>query len=495
MKLRRYMMSALMAGALFSTGCDGYLDYEPNNDKQLEEDILVSEENLVKILNGAYSNLAGGEFLGGRTQHLSELLADNVNGSALIEGERGVYTRNTDIFDGFKNDAYTKGYKAIRNANLVLENLDLVGLPGNPENPESVEEINKRKIAFEAEARFIRAIAHFELVRLWGKPYVASSADADLGIPYRLSSDPTIAPVRETVAQVYSNVLADLKFAEALSDNNDRQGQTRWADKWAAKGYQAKVYFQMNDFENALKYADDVLKNSGATFDERPDYILHRFDEKAVSEEIFGIVSLGTNNDNGGELRGKYYFDEKVITHYPMAEGLAKVAVDKTDRRMLSYDNGETNEGILALAKFKSIKYDIDGDGTLESELKKTYMQVPLLHYTQLLLTKAESAAELGQLDVAGTALTKVLDRAYTSGKIAPITKKALIDEIRLQRRLELVGEGDRIHQIKRIGAKGEASFARGASWNCPGLSIQFPKSEIDSNRGNFRANEEGGCN
>lgn len=135
---------------------------------------------------------------------------------------------------------YTQSYQGIYRANVVLGNLSVVSAA----NRDNVE----------GQALFIRALIHFEMVKLFGQPFGFNADNSQLGVPIRLTATPE-SKDRSTVKQVYDQIIADLKLAEAkmLDDNNG------FANKWAAKGLLAKVYFQMNDFPNAYNYANQVI--------------------------------------------------------------------------------------------------------------------------------------------------------------------------------------------------------------------------------------------
>jgi hypothetical protein len=112
-------------------------------------------------------------------------------------------------------------------------------------------------------------------------------------------------------------------------------------------------------------------------------------------------------------------------------------------------------------------------------------------------LIRAESAAETGtNLTVGAQDINDILNRAYAGTKTIPLASSASLikSNARFERSIEFAGEGNRLSEIKRIGAKGENIDKRGAVWNCPGLVLQFPQGEMASNT-SFQRNVEGGCN
>jgi hypothetical protein len=187
-------------------------------------------------------------------------------------------------------------------------------------------------------------------------------------------------------------------------------------------------------------------------------------------------VNEATQGARFGTLRNDANIDLSLglpITAAAYAAGTA----DPNDVRKAWYAN---TSGVLGINKYK------DNDFIL-----------PVLHLTELKLIRAESAGQLNQnLPVAIQDLNDILTRAYggTKSISAGASAALVISTAREQRKLELIYEtGDRLQQIKRIGAKGEASFAGPAQWNCNGLVLQFPASEFNVNA-NFTPNPNGGC-
>src|SRR5690606_29446326 len=129
---------------------------------------------------------------------------------------------NSDVGGYFKEP-----YTAILRANEVLERMG------------DVELSEAEKNRFEGEAKFIRAICHFELVRLFGQPFGYTPDNSHLGIVIKTSTEIS-ALQRGTVKEAYDQVLEDLFDAEGLLPETNGV----YATTYAAKAYLAKVYFQ-----------------------------------------------------------------------------------------------------------------------------------------------------------------------------------------------------------------------------------------------------------
>ncbi len=405
--------------------------------------ILRNDADIAALLNSAYFAMAHDDYYGGSYQVYNELLADHLDGTTLGGNYLGIYTRNTNIFNGDNSSFYAQIYKIVFQANLTLDNLNLADA-GN-------------KTKYEGHAKFLRALAFFDLVRMYAQPYSANASTLP-GIPLRLNSTRQQVQ-RSTVAEVYQQIINDLKEAETKLPGVNGV----YATNWAAKALLAKVYFQMNDFVNALQYADDVIENGPYDFDSE---ILNRFSSEGSSEIIFGLVTEASNPQGRFQrLRGNYNTLNASLPTLRLTSSFYNRAIaNPTDVRREWYS---TTNGFYLLGKFDSAS-----------------IIMPVIHLTELLLIRAESAAENAtNLMGAIMDLNLIIDRAYGAGSSLMLPNNANATEIiqaaRRERELELVGEGNRLQELKRIGAKGENVTIRGSVYNCPGLILPFPNNEV----------------
>ena len=232
--------------------CDKDFLANPPEDLIPADEFMDTPEKAKEALNSAYEALSSGGFAGGQLQLLSELMTENLNGELIENGDwLAHYTRTTDIFLGTTRSLMHEGGKVHGRANFVADNLDQV---------EGLSEADRRVIT--GEIHFIRALSHFELVRMFAQPYGYTADNSHPGIPIHTTFGKEKI-TRSSVKEVYDQVIADFTAAiDLLPDDNNG-----YADSWAAKGYLAKVYFQMNDFANAYDMADDVIQNGGFGWD------------------------------------------------------------------------------------------------------------------------------------------------------------------------------------------------------------------------------------
>ena len=442
------------------SACNKFLERPPEG--QLTElEALKDEKSIESFLNGVYTYIGDDDFLGGRVQVVSELLADEYSGDKFTGDYAEIYGRRNSIFGGTRDALYLKGYRIINSSNLVLQNLD--------------KATTKRSL-FEGRAKLFRALAHFELVRLFAQPYGYTANNTHPGIPIKLTPVP-VSVLRSTVKEVYDQVITDLKAAESLLPDDDGVN----VNKFVAKAYLAKVYFQMNQFQDAFNYADQVIKSNKYQLDATH---ASRFSLATTKEAIFKIVSKNPGYQPGGELRSKFRSDTQIPTLFFTQEYFNRATGNPSDTRKVLYSN-TLQPGFLVLTKFNRDNFDL-----------------PVVHLTEIKLIRAEAGAEIAATNPAAlaTAITDINDiltRAYggtTRNLPANATAALVISTVRSERELEMVGEGNRIQEVKRIGARSGINVdRRGSSWNCNGLILQFPKGEQDANA-EFQLNPEGGC-
>jgi hypothetical protein len=390
---------------------------------------------------------------------VKEFLADHLYGTLLTEDNGELWRRKTSIFGAYKNDLYREHYQIIYRANKVLQYLQYAN--------------EDKKARVEGEAKFLRGLMLFEVVRLWAQPYGSTTDNSHAGVPIRLVADISLNN-RSSVKDVYAQILADLNEAANLLPPANGE----YPNKYAAMAALAKVYFQMNDFAKAFEFSNQVMaqaETAGSTFSFDAD-LTTRWSLGESKEGIFYVKSRQGNIEPGGELRGRFRSDNNpnpVMKYTPQTKSLFSRAGDKRAAWLTS------GTDFSFLTKYNMNSFDL-----------------LILSVTEIKLIRAESAAELGgdRLAVARKDLTDILNRAGLSQNLEGSAASLLISIARRERELELIGEGSRLDEIKRIGVRNNQNIdRRGSPYNCNGFILQFPDLEKAGNA-NFVNNPEGGC-
>ena len=466
------MKKILILALCFSlplVSCKKWLDQPPTGN--LREDLFNTAEDAQETLNSCYDALAN--LYDGRIQNISELLSDNLNQPNTNNDLRSVYARQTTFFNGTTNKVYQDLYTVVWRCNPLLDNIDVIP---------NFETGEKERLI--AEARFLRGFCHWAAVKLWAQPYGWTQGNTHLGVPIRdkAAADPLL---RSTVQEVYDFVQEDLEFAY----NNLPESNGIYASKMAVAGVLATFHFLKQEWSKTIQYSTEVIESGQFEFNSES---LDRYPEitqgnNTTSEFVFGTVSTLYSIDGGSIAQdrrcGSY------VSNYQINNGIAELMVSQNfqdyinlnpaDKRIQEWFSFENNRAFLK--KF----------------FTNQIYSVPIVHLTELHLIRAESIAEAGgDLTIAIDDLNLILNRAFESGtnEISPIaTTDEIIAEARRQYRIELIGEGKYVENLRRIGVMEGNVIIRNAPYDCPGMAIQFPNAE--STVIGFVLNPEGGCN
>lgn len=423
------------------SGCDDQLDLlDPNN--ILTELTYTSDKGVKLALIGAYNALSDDDYFGGSTQRNSELMAAN----------------DEVVFSGTFNDVSDIFRKEITSPNndvaaLWIEAYNTINISNNILNAMSVvNEADQEQV--QGEALFLRGISYFELVKYFALPYSAGNTTTNLAVPIMLETDINSLEQkpRNTVEEVYTQIIADLTDAEALLAEGPNPGK---ATQEAAAGILSRVYLQMADYANARDAADRAIATGNYTL---TSTVADAFAEGSSSEDLFDIpVSTvdGTNNMN---------------VFYASATNGGRGDIEVMPSHLALYEPGDERGDLFYI-----------DDATDETRVGKWIYQfgnVKVIRLAELYLTRAECNERLGTT-VGDTPLNDVdLIRGRAGlGSIGTATLAAIL----LERRLELAHEGQRLHDIKRLMGnvtQGIDTFP----FDDPKLVFPVPQREMDVN-------------
>lgn len=437
-----FIYSYLTILSILVFACDAKLDLEPA--QSISQSIALStDENVQAVLNGAYDELGNFGLFGGVVPYSSELLAGD--GEMIWAGfanpDSEIFLKQINTGNLRVRGIWQIAYRTINIANNILDAIEVV------------KEADRARV--QGEALFIRAITYFELVRLFAKSYQAETTNRQLGVPLLLQptkdSKEEVFVARSTVEEVYLQVLSDLQQAEQLLPL-----QNDWrASSYAASALLARVFIQMQDFEQALTKTERVIQSD--QFQLLSDYadVFNR--EVNSTEDIFAIQN--TVQDGSNSLN--------FIFATPEFNGLGSVEVLQQGHLDL-YDPTD-----LRLKLFYPLRTASDtawycGKWNLQSG------NIGLIRLSELLLVRAECNMRLNS--EVGEAPLVDLNRIRSRAGLADKTQFNL-EDILLERRLELAFEGQKLHDHKRL-KKEVGRF----EYDAPELILPIPQREIDLN-------------
>ena len=394
----------LTAGLLF-TSCDTDLDQTPPN--------LATSGSLTEfggVLNAAYFYQLGSVT---PVAFMGDFRADNAMADENPLTDIDVFNPNlTSLENDFFGPFYTAMYRSILSTNTVLEN-----------------STNSTELG---EARFLRALSYFKLVRAFG------------AVPVNLQATPSTGDesilIRRPASEVYNSVIIpDLQEAISTLDNSGLSNGR--ASRLAAQALLGKVYLQQGDFANAEgPLADAVNAAPGAGITLRPTYA-----------EVFGIA-----NELNSELifvarrsisiTDEYGFSE-FWTWFSGTETKAFNPVDQSLVAAFDASPGDLRRAtVIDSLGENSPKYPADeGDDQDWIELR----------LADVILMLAEARNENG---TGGAAVLSLLDPIRMRAGVPVLStadlgsQAAIRQAIQDERRLELAFEGQRWFDLVRTG-------------------------------------------
>lgn len=262
----------------------------------LPAETAISDESSSEIaLTGAYALLQQNDAEGNPNLSILPSTLSGVNAGGyfiFLQAEDLAMIANNPLPDGAAlGRIYVGQYVLINRANWVINGVEKLT------DADFIN--NARRTEILAEAKTLRALGHFHLLRLFGQFYDTSS---EFGINVRQEpAKDDVAQPRVSVAETYTAILQDLD--DAIANAPDLRDKF-YASKTFAKALKAKVLLYMGDYAEAATLAKDVMDNSGSSFELTATYE-ELFDHSGVhtlnnTEAIFDVYADNTQAEGVG---------------------------------------------------------------------------------------------------------------------------------------------------------------------------------------------------
>ncbi len=219
--MKNSIKAFLFFTALLALGCNKELNTVPTESID-QQDALNTSSDVKVALVGCYSDFGRSSLYGGRALLQSDLLGDfnEIDFEGTYQELIQIHNKTIPVDNGFVANTWLAGYKVINDVNNVLGALSVV------------DDASKDRV--EGEAKFMRGATYFELVKVYAKDWSDGSPTSNPGVPLVLEPTRGITEAskvaRNTVAEVYAQVISDLTTAQSkLPDDNGI-----YADKAAA---------------------------------------------------------------------------------------------------------------------------------------------------------------------------------------------------------------------------------------------------------------------
>ncbi|SDH41897.1 SusD family protein [Flavobacterium omnivorum] len=433
----------MLIAALVIVSCSDTDSLNPVNQTRISDaTAFATPQRVGQLVLGMYSGVKVGNFYGGRFLNYQDVRGPEFNNER-NNGVTNLFTWNFGVQSSTNEvqNFWSAAYTAINRCNVVIG-----GLETSPITPEL-------KTTFTAEARFLRALSYYSLLTLYAKPYTQDNG-ASLGVPLRLVAETSGGNndlVRSSVADVYKQVIDDLNFAELnlpLTNTTAFNNTTR-AHRNTAIALKTRVYLSMGKYPEVITEANKIVSStapftatSGVSNAMVPT-IQAAFASAAVTVENVFSFPYGPNDLQGTQNGLVHYYNASSVggSEYSLAP------TSITANTGWKTSDSRRNFNVVLLGKtwlHKWTKSQSDPDF------------VPVIRYSEILLNLSEALTRSSNsLDARAIQLLNAVrgrsdaTTVFTSASFTNV--QALLDQIAIERRIELLGEGFSSPDIMRL--------------------------------------------
>lgn len=466
-----YIFSICFGSVMLASCKKNFLAVDPQQNTDVSQ-AITDIAGMRAGINGIYSLLQSSNNYGRTISLLPDLMADNLyisilNANRYQPQDQYVTTASDAMATGLWNNLYN----VVANSNLLLAK----GPNVSAVNADTAE---KRKIIGEAYA--IRALAYFDLVRFFAQPYNYSANAAHMGVPIVTvtGTDQTsvVAPGRNTVKQVYDQIISDLQAASNnLSATTGTTAKGRF-NLYGAIALLSRVYLYKEDWANAIAQATAVIGSGKYGLLARAT-LVDDFKKQYTAESIFEVANTTTDNLSTDWIG--YFYNQGGYGDALATDGLYNLYSATDARKSFMTRSRRTGSGGENPANIVN-KY---------SNITTFDENVKVLRLAEMYLNRAEAYARNGQETQARADLNVIITRADSDPLAligAAVTGQALIDAILRERRKELAFESHRLFDLTR----NKISFVKvrrgGATINVNypenKTVLPIPQRELDAN-------------
>lgn len=423
------VLFSLILLALMNTSCEKVLDQLPQT--AIPSEIKDASSARASLL-GAYDALQNGNYYGNRMITLPDLHGGNLRHTGTFPSfaefsNRALLTNNAEV-----TNMWSTLYNGILRMNFIISAVPNIDGNGFPDKDQIV-----------AEAQFLRALNYFTLVKYWGDVPIITApttkADESLKVP------------RNTIAEVYKQINADLDAAIAKLPTNSAAGRV---NKFAAYALKSRAALYNKEWDNVITNADLIINAKKYSL---PANYSTVFGTKNSSESIFELQFSNT--------------DQSGIAFFMFSSTLGgRNEVRPSTGLIGAYEAADTRK-MLGTSYDVAIKY---------YRIANQDDNITVFRYAETLLNKAEALVEQGKMTDALPILNQIRIRAGLAASPASLAldQPAMRDEIFKQRRLELALEGHYFFDLVRTGRA--ATTLTG--WVNTQRLLPIPQREVEAN-------------
>lgn len=423
MKMKRLYTKALVAAlAVVTLACSqDFLELTPHQ-SVADTEALTTLDDFSSSITAAYNGMSSASYYGRYFFLVPDVMSDNVKQHPSANRAKDYAEYTAVIGDGIANGMWQEMWQEINALNAIIN--------AEVELPASVQDDVDHIVG---EAYALRGLVYFDMVRMFAQHYTFTSDASHLGVPIVLEFDQFNEPSRNSVAEVYAQIVSDMTQALSLITDTPRTNRTSTLSNTAVKALLSRVYLYMEDFANAEARATEVINSGKYSLTSNANY-LSSWSNDYSNESIFEMA-MTANDNRGSDALGRMYIVEGYGDYLPADDVVSLYAND--DARSGWFIDDPVLTGDYAPYRMNKYPSVAGTDNT------------PVMRLSEVYLIRAEARARQNNNAAQGD-IDIIRQRAQPSAPAVTATGQALLDEVLLERRKELAFEGQRLWDLMR---------------------------------------------
>jgi len=449
--MKKNLLYIVMAAGLVQlTSCakDNFVNPVPTN---VISDLTAfdSKDRIEGQVRAIYTSIKNAGMYGGRYQ-----IFNDIRGGDFMNDRTNVVT-GFDVWNYTPSNSSTNSVQNHWSRAYYVINLANVFLDGMASKGTAVVGATVSN-NYQAEARLLRALSYYSLLQLYARPFWDGNGSKP-GVPLRLKGNTgsdNYAQARATVAEVYTQILADLNFAESNlpTANSNALNNTIRAHRNTAIALKTRVYMSMRRYTDVITEANKIVSatapftaTSGVAHALQAD-VTNVFKAPYTTTESILSMPFASNETPGGQNQLGYYYGPASFNGGNGEYSLLSTGII-SDAGWKSTDRRRSMVGVFG-GKSYLTKYSV-------ASIFTDY--APVIRYAEVLLNLAEARVRsTNTVDAQAIALLNAVrgrsdaSTVFAAGDFA--NADALANAILTERRIEFLGEGLAGTDLTRLG-------------------------------------------
>ncbi|OJU27326.1 MAG: RagB/SusD family nutrient uptake outer membrane protein [Sphingobacteriales bacterium 41-5] len=429
------IITVIISSMMFASCGKDFLNVKPSNSTESSQTITTLADAKVMI-NGLMRTMVRSTYYGRNYMIYGDAKGGDITIASQGRGLDALYVFNHSVNTNTYSSFWSDIYNSILQANNIINGIQKLEDEGT-----TIDFKN-----YKGQALTLRALMHYDLVRLYGKTYTQDKSS--FGVPVVTQVlDANALPLRNSVDETYSQIITDLKAALPLLPKAKSNG---FINYWGNRAIQSRVYLTMGNYDSAFAAAEEIITSAST-------YSLYSNAEWVGSwaaqfgkESIFELIMAKDQGELGSGSLGFYYLrsrDNNALGNFIASDYyLDRLNQDPTDVRW----GIMTNDELSTTRKGACYKYVGSVSKSGDGKDPYTAVNIKVVRLSEIYLTAAEAALKKSAPDPAkaATYVNAIRKRAPALPALtaATVTEQTVLDE----KSKEFICEGQRFFDMIR---------------------------------------------